>query len=359
MNVLIASDKFKGSLTALQVCTIIQKELMSLHPQWKITTCPLADGGEGSLDCFVNATHAKSIKGTFTNANFELMETDYAILNDIAFIELAKTAGLVQTKVKNPLKTTTYGVGEQIKDALTHNVKTIYIAIGGSSTNDAGCGMAAALGYQFINFDNQVFIPTGENIDTIKTIIPPTSPINARFIILCDVANPLYGQQGAAYVYAKQKGANDEQIQILDNNLKYFNQLALKKGYDFQKIAGSGAAGGFGAGSIYFLNATLQSGAKTFFDLCNLKQKIQHSDLIISGEGKIDSQSLQGKLVHELYKLCNNKSFMAVCGCSELKQAPFTILEVNQENETLKESIHNCEKNLKKSIQNYFQKFNK
>ena len=355
-KILVAPDKFKGSLTAERFCEIVKDEIKKIDDKIEVATCPLADGGDGSLDCFVKNLNAKVIQKKFTNANFEKVEACYAIKNDVAFIECAETAGFIKTKIKNPLKTTTLGMGEQILDAVQNGAKVVYLALGGSATNDAGCGMAVGVGYKFFDEKGNEFIPTGGSLNRIKNITFPQNQSNVSFVALCDVKNVLYGESGAAFVYGKQKGATDEDIVILDNNLQAFNDICKSFGQDFTSVEGSGAAGGLGAGVKFFLNAQLRSGVETFFNLVDIEDKIKDADLIITGEGKIDNQSKFGKVVYSLKNKCGAKKFVAFCGVNESKDSDFDIISINDVNMSLEENIKNTEENLRKSLRKYFQK---
>lgn len=358
-NILVSPDKFKGSMTALEFCDIAKETILKNFKGLNVCVCPLADGGEGSLDCFISATGAKIISGYFTDANFEKVPARYAIKDDIAFIELSETSGLAKTARKNPCQTTTYGFGEQILDAINRGAKKIYLSLGGSSTNDAGTGMASALGYKFLNNNGDEFIPVGNTLSEIKSII--NSPLDlsiVEFITLCDVQNPLYGKNGAAYVYAKQKGASDLEIELLDKNLISFNNLCKNYGKNLQDTPGSGAAGGTGAGTIMFLNSKLISGTETFFKLTHIQEKIKTADLIITGEGKIDSQSYFGKVVFKLKEICANHNFVAFCGENELKNSldnspNFLVVEINDPNETTAQSILNTKAHFQEKLLEY------
>lgn len=355
-TVLVAPDKFKGSLTAEQFCEIAREEIKMFDKNIEVIICPLADGGEGSLDCFVRNLNAKIIQKKFTNANFEKIEARYAIKGDVAFIECAETAGLLKTKFKNPLKTTTLGMGEQISDATQKGVKSIYLTLGGSSTNDAGCGMAVGVGYKFLNEKGEEFVPTGGSLSQIKKIIFPKNNKEVKFVALCDVKNVLYGKTGAAFVYAKQKGATDDEVALLDDNLKSFNSVCKSYGQDFASVEGAGAAGGLGAGTTFFLKAQLQSGIETFFNLVNIEDKIKRADLVITGEGKIDSQSKFGKVIYSLKKKCDGKNFVAFCGVNNSKENDFEIISINDKNLSLEENIKNTEINLRKKLREYLKK---
>ncbi len=353
-NILIAPDKFKGSLGASDVCRIISDEISRVYPDVNAVSCPLADGGEGSLECFCRSTGATLIEGEYTNSDFDKIRAAYAVFEGTAFIETAQTAGLVNCSEKNPLFTTTYGVGEQIANALSRGVKRIYLAMGGSSTNDAGCGMAAALGWTFLDGNGKSFVPTGGTLCKIASITAPEKPLDADFVALCDVNNVLYGHNGAAYVYAAQKGANNDGIKLLDNGLRHINGLFMQNGKDYSDSRGAGAAGGLGAGVQYFIGAELQSGIRAFFELCDIRSKISAADLIISGEGKIDAQSDCGKAVMELAKICAGKRFVAFCGVNENEAADFEIYAINRDGETLPQSIANTEVNLRRAASEFF-----
>lgn len=356
-TVLIAPDKFKGSLTAQQFCDIVKNEIKKFDKNIDVISCPLADGGEGTLSCFVDNLKAKLITKYFSNANFKKEKSSYALLGKVAFIEAAQTCGLYKTKIKNPCYTTTLGVGEQIRDAIKNGAEKIFLTIGGSATNDAGTGMAVGLGYKFCDKENKEFIPTGNSLNMISKIEFPKEKFNVKFVTLCDVKNVLYGKNGAAYIYAKQKGASDEDLKLLDDNLKAFNKICKKYGSDFSKVEGSGAAGGLGAGAIFFLSSKLESGIETIFKLVDIDNKISKADLIITGEGKIDKQSKCGKVVFSLKAKCENKKLVAFCGVNKLKNQDFDILEINDKNCSLEKNLSNTKKNLCKHIKNYLKNY--
>ncbi len=354
-NILICPDKFKGSMTATEFCEIAKKQAKKIFKTAEINCIPTADGGEGSLIFFANQTKAKFIEGIYFDSNFKEIKAKFALKDDVAFVELAQTSGLEITKQKNPRITTTFGLGQQISSALKFGAKTIYISIGGSSTNDAGCGMACALGYKFFDKNNRTFVPTGDTIVQINRIEKPELPSDVKFIALCDVKNVLFGKNGAAYVYAKQKGATEQDIEVLDKNLMFFNNLCKQQGFDFSKVEGAGAAGGVGAGLQFFLGAKLCGGLTTLLNLSGADNIINNADLIISGEGKIDKQSLCGKVVFALHEKCKGK-FVAFCGENNLKSSDydFDIIEINKPNDSLKKSIRKTKSNLKSALKKYF-----
>ncbi len=352
-DILIAPDKFKGSLTASEFCAVAKKVFAELCPEARTVCLPLADGGEGSLDCFVTATGATVVDGDFTGPDGDPVRASFAIHGNTAFIEMSATAGLALTRIRNPLYTTTYGVGEQVAQAVHAGATEIVLAIGGSATNDAGCGMAAALGWRFVDKDGNSFVPTGGTLDRIAEMFPPEKAPTFSVVTLCDVENPLFGPDGAAYVYAPQKGASPDDVRILDKNLVAFNALCAAHGKDLSAVKGGGAAGGLGAGTVFFLGASLQAGAETFFRLTDAYDKIAAADLVVTGEGKIDAQTLQGKTVGTLYAAAHGKPFVAFCGKRE-GEVPFECIEINDPALSLDENMKLTSAHLKKAIAERF-----
>lgn len=355
-KILIAPDKFKGSLTASEFCRIAEDVFHAAFPHVETVSVPLADGGEGSLDCYVQATGAKTVEDAFTGPDGQRVRARFALDGDTAFIEMSATAGLGLTRLRNPLYTTTYGVGEQIARACREGAKRIFLSVGGSATNDAGCGMAAALGWRFLDGEGNDFIPVGGTLERIRAIVPPR-PSEVRFVTLCDVTNPLFGSNGAAYVYAPQKGASPEDVEVLDRNLRHFGNICSAYGKNLTSVPGAGAAGGLGAGSIFFLNAKLQKGAETFFELTRLREKIAEADLVVTGEGKIDFQTLQGKTVGALYSAAQGKRFVAFCGCAE-GNLPFECIEINDASLSLAENVSLSPEHLRDALSEFSSTWN-
>ncbi|MDX1940747.1 MAG: glycerate kinase [Saprospiraceae bacterium] len=332
MKILIATDSFKDALPAIEVCKAIECGIKLANPNIETILFPLGDGGEGTSEILTFHSKGKWIKLKVHDPLFRLIEAGYGISADgsTAFIEMAQAAGLQLLKFedRNPLKTSTYGVGEMILDAIKHGARNIVLCIGGSATNDAGIGMAGALGYEFINHSAlSIDQLTGENLSKINEIhhppIPlshyhpitpsPNSPITTT--VLCDVDNPLFGPSGAAHIYARQKGADDAAITELDTGLQHFAKILEQHfGRDFAQIPGAGAAGGLGAGAMAFLNAELKPGIETVLELTEFDQYTNEIDLIITGEGKIDSQTLHGKLISGIVKKSNKIPVIALCG---------------------------------------------
>lgn len=311
MKTIVIIDSFKGSLTSIEAGEAIKGSILQIHPNANVEVIPIADGGEGMLSFMLNNIGGHKHTCQVHNPCMEIINAEYGISTDgtTAFIEMASASGLplIAEEQRNPMKTTTYGTGELIKDALEKGCTKFIIGIGGSATNDAGAGMLQALGFQFLNKEGQPLGKGGEILSKIKSI--DTTQVNpllkkAHFIVACDVKNPFYGKEGAAYVYARQKGADDAMIKELDNGLKSFADIIRKEtNKDISTIAGSGAAGGMGGGMLAFLNAELKPGADLLLELCHFHQRLADANLIITGEGRIDRQSLMGKIPGKILQI--------------------------------------------------------
>lgn len=305
MNIVIAPDSFKECLTATEVAKNITKGILNVYPNAKINEIPISDGGEGLLESLVIPFGGKIISVKVKDPLSRDIYSEYGILKDgkTAVIEMAKASGLelLKDKEKNPLITTTFGTGQLIKNALDKGCRKLIIGLGGSATNDGGSGMANALGVKFFNARNEELKPGGGNLGSLNNI--DLSGIDKRIkdceiVVACDVTNPLTGPNGASYVYGAQKGGSQETLDVLDQNLKnYANIIKAAIIKDIESIAGAGAAGGTGAGLLAFLNAKLVNGIELILETLQLEAHIKKADLIITGEGKIDSQTLHGKTV--------------------------------------------------------------
>ncbi len=303
MKIVIAMDSFKESMTAKEACEAAKRGIKKACKNADIMLIPMADGGEGTVQALVDASNGKLFKEIVTGPLGETVEGFFGILgnSETAVIEMASASGLelVPHENRNPLITTTRGTGELILKALDKGVKKIIMGIGGSATNDGGVGMAQALGVRFLTENNSKEITGGGDLQKIIEI--DVSGIDPRiketeFLIACDVSNPLTGEQGASAVFGPQKGATLEMVEILDSGLKNL-ALNIKNSLniDVENIPGAGAAGGLGAGSIAFLNARLQKGVDIVIDCVGLNEKMQGADFVITGEGRIDGQSIFGK----------------------------------------------------------------
>lgn len=303
MQIIVAPDSFKGSASAAEVAHYIEQGIYEVDPTAKVIKIPIADGGEGTVEAIV--TGARGVyRNTFVKGPLgERIQATYGLLEGgVAVIEMAAASGItiIPKERLNPMITTTYGTGQLIKAALDEGVKKIILGIGGSATNDGGVGMAQALG---VSFKNQIGEEVGFGGGALKDIhYIDTSGLDPRvkdveFIVACDVTNPLCGQQGASAVYAPQKGADSEDVKELDEGLRHYAQCILRDlGKDIVNIPGTGAAGGLGAGLLVFCNAILKSGIQTVLDAVNIEQYLPETSLIITGEGRIDGQSIYGKV---------------------------------------------------------------
>lgn len=350
MKILIAPDSFKDALSAPDVCHAIERGVRRALPGAGCVLFPLADGGEGTAEVLAWHLQGKMVKRTVSGPLGNPVEAHYLLSADgrTAFIEMAQASGLqlLAPADRNPLKTSTFGTGELVRDALGRGVKKILLGIGGSATNDAGMGMAAALGWHFYSKNGKRTPPSGEHLEAVETILPPAADgqqtLPAEIEVICDVDNPLFGEQGAVHVYARQKGADDAAVVRLDAGLRHFSKkLEAHFGRDFSKIPGAGAAGGLGAGAVAFLGAELRPGIETVMELVGFESVVKNADLVITGEGKLDGQTMRGKLIHGICKKAGayGVPVVALCGTleatvSELEEtgllAAFSILREPQ-----------------------------
>lgn len=303
-NFILVPDSFKGTLSAIEVCNIMKSSIKNLYKDANIISVPVADGGEGTVDAFLYALGGEKKSIWVSDAfNEQKILAHYAMLkDDIAVIEMATCAGLPLVKNRlEPDKTTTFGVGELIIDAVNSGAKKIILGLGGSATNDGGCGMASALGVKFKDEQDQEFIPTGGTLSQIYKIDMNNiySKIkDVEFISMCDVDNPLCGKLGASAVFAPQKGADEDMVKLLDEGLAHLAKIIKRDLYiEVKDIKGAGAAGGLGAGSIAFLQSKLTKGIDVILDTINFDELVSKADIVFTGEGKFDSQSLHGKVV--------------------------------------------------------------
>lgn len=303
-KIVIAIDSFKGCLHSLEAGKAAEKGIKTVFPTCETRVLPVSDGGEGLLDTLVTVLHGHFQQVRVHNPLMEPIESRYGISGDgkTAIIEMAAASGLplVPEDKRNPLLTTTYGTGELIHDALDRGCRHFIVGIGGSATNDAGVGLLQALGFRFINQSGQPIGKGGGELVHIKQI--DTSSVHpalekAHFTIACDVQNPFCGPNGAAYVYAPQKGATPEMVQTLDKGMRTFAKVIhTTTGYDITNLPGAGAAGGLGGGMLAFLHAELKAGIQLVLETLHFKEAIQDADLIFTGEGQADRQTTMGKV---------------------------------------------------------------
>jgi len=324
LKILIAPDSFKGTLSSSEVCNLVEKHCDGFI----VEKLPLADGGEGSIDVIAEVCQLSKETCIVLDPLGRPIKSYLMIdkAKNSAYIELAKSSGLslLSPHEQDPLKTSTYGVGIMIRHAVCAGCTNITIFAGGSATNDAGIGALAALGSKFYAGNKWIEFPTGQDLATINHIDMSESIISGGQIkinIAGDVNNPFYGANGASVVYGPQKGATPDQVNELDEAMRKFaNWILTHKKIDLQQIPGSGAAGGFSGGMHTFLDAKLISGSELLLGLLEFDQKVQSADLVITGEGRIDSQSFNNKLVSKVLEKSSlfNKPVYGICGSISL-----------------------------------------
>lgn len=373
MKILIAPDSFKDALSAVEVARAIEKGILLANPNHETKIFPMADGGEGSAEILGHHFQSEKIVLEVEDALGRPVAATYFYSGQTrtAFIEMAEASGLqkIIASERNCMKASTYGTGQMIAHAVGLGAKKIVLAIGGSATNDAGMGMANALGFRFFDEQNRQLKGSGEallrvhHMDDKKRILPSDVQVD----VICDVDNPLYGEKGAAYVYARQKGADDDEIKQLDaglmNMAKLMNDFGKK---DVANIPGAGAAGGLGAGCLVFLNAKLHKGIELFMEKVDFDRQLKNVDLLITGEGKIDGQTLHGKLIQGITSHASHYHVpvVALCGMLELEPEQVDALglkaafSIQSKPASLEEAIRNTEDQLTKLSFNLFRMIN-
>ena len=314
---IIIPDSFKGTMSSIEICEIISSKVNEFYPACETITIPVADGGEGTVDCFIHALQAKKVPVQATGPYDEPLECYYARNNNTAIVEMAQAAGLpLVEKRKDPRLTTTYGTGLIIKQALEDGCTDIVIGLGGSCTNDGGVGAAYALGVKFYDIEGKPFLPTGNTLHKINKIDTTQAKEllnNCTITAMCDIDNPMYGTSGAAYIFGPQKGADEKMVVELDANLRALSRAIIANlGIDVSNIPGAGAAGAMGAGIVAFFGGTLKSGIHTVLDLIQFDDLIDDTDLIFTGEGRIDGQSLRGKVVIGIAERAKKKNIPVI-----------------------------------------------
>ncbi|WP_318481742.1 glycerate kinase [Photobacterium leiognathi] len=303
MKIIIAPDSYKESLTAMEVATAIENGFRQVIPNAEYIKLPMADGGEGTVQSLVDASNGTIIERSVTGPLGEQVNGFFGLMGDgkTAIIEMAAASGLhlVSPDLRNPMLTTSFGTGELILAALDKGVEHIIVGIGGSATNDGGIGMAQALGVRFLDENNKQISYGGGALDRLHHIdISNINPrlVSVRLEVACDVDNPLCGEKGTSQVFGPQKGATPEMVTQLDNNLAHYAEIIKRDlGKDVKDMAGAGAAGGMGAALLGLFNAQLRPGIEIVMDAVNLADALKDADLVITGEGRIDSQTIHGK----------------------------------------------------------------
>ena len=324
-------DSFKGTLSSAEICGIMKERILARFPACEVVSIPVADGGEGSVDAFLTALGGEKIRLEVKGPYFEPMEAFYGLIDGgkTAVVEMAACAGLPLVEGRrDPSRTTTYGVGELILDAARRGVERIVVGLGGSATNDAGCGAAAAAGVRFLNAAGEAFVPTGGTLSQVEKIdLSGRSPLldGIELVTMCDIDNPMYGETGAAYVFGPQKGADPAMVRALDAGLRSLGEVIHRDlGRDLTAVPGGGAAGAMGVGMLAFFDSALQMGIETVLDTVAFDEIIADADAIFTGEGKIDSQSLRGKVVIGVARRAKaqGKDVIAVVGGADLGLEP-------------------------------------
>lgn len=361
-KIIIAPDSFKETMTNIEVTEIIYNTLKLKYPDCDYKLFPIADGGEGSLNAFYKiGGELKTCESV--DANNEVMNANYLIYDNSIVIEVAQNVGFKYKKESsNPGNTTTYGIGLVLQEALKTGFKKVYICLGGTITNDGGCGLASALGVKFYDQNNQAFIPTG---DTLKNICHIDDSLfiekykDIEIIGLCDVVNPLYGKSGASYIFAPQKGATSKQVEELDQGLRHLEKIVIQDlNIDKAHFPGAGAAGGLGYCIVALLKGKLKKGIDTVLDFINFKDELTDNTVVITGEGKLDSQSLNGKVISGVIERVKSKGVyvIVVCGKLEGNKEDYyqygidEILVTNEENLDFEVVKIKCKEQLKNTI---------
>jgi glycerate kinase len=369
MQVIVAPDKFKGSLTSFGVCDAVRAAFSQAGNAATIFSYPMADGGDGFAAIMKHYLQTGTVHcetsdplGRPIPAGYEWNAED-----KIAIIEMAVASGLELLKdaERNPLHTTTSGTGLLIKHAIDDGAKKIVLGLGGSATNDAGMGILDALGFIFENGSGQRLSPSGENLIHVKKIRRPAKLADIPFEISCDVQNTLYGKAGAAYIYAPQKGATPSQVEMLDRGLRNFAKVLYETtGRMVADIPGTGAAGGIAAGLMSFFDVKLMKGIEMIIEASGLKEKIASADLIITGEGRLDSQSSEGKVVGAIASLArkNRIPCIAVCGSSQIdvnlaaRLGLKTIISLKDDTRSVEESMTRAAELLVEKLSSWLKK---
>ena len=330
-KVVVASDSFKGCLSSWQVADAVEKGIHDAMPGCDVVKLAVADGGEGSMDALMTTLGGKPVRLMVSDPLGRPVEAEYSWIDgSTAVIEMARASGLtlLAPEERNPLLASTYGTGQLIADALDKGCRRFMICIGGSATNDAGTGMLEALGYRFMDSAGNILKGCGEAFGRISSIdVSNVHPAltESEFIVACDVDSPFCGPDGAAYVYGPQKGASPEMVEQLDRGMRHFARIIFQvTGVDVTDMPGAGAAGGLGGALKAFLRAEISRGADMVLDAVHFDDAIKDADLVITGEGRIDSQTLTGKLPYVVARRAalQNIPVVALCGCSEVDSLP-------------------------------------
>ncbi len=371
MKIIVACDSFKGSLSSQEAGEAVRTGIYDSMKDAEVEVVAVADGGEGTSEVLINNSGAKIRICVVTDPLGGRVKARYGIINDMAIIDMAQASGLtlVPVKQRNPVLSTSYGTGELIADALAQGCRKFLIGIGGSATNDAGIGMLRALGYEFYDSQGKIAGITADTIHKIrhidKTKVNPALS-KSSFLIACDVDIPLTGTVGATYIFGPQKGLSEKMVPIIDENIIHFSAIVTKAtGKDYSKFPGAGAAGGIGFAFITFLDATLMKGIELVLDFINFDKLIADAALIITGEGRIDSQTGRDKAPLGILRRARQKNIpvIAVGGCTTQegiqllkKEGIAEVLQAIQPGQTIEEAMQPemSKYNIRKTISEYF-----
>lgn len=371
MKIVIAPDKFKGALTGIEFCDAVERGIKKHVKEVEIIKLPLADGGDGTVEALQFYTGGEYVSVEVNDPLHRKIIANYlySSKNKLAFIEMAEASGirLLKTDELNPLETSTVGTGELVNDAIGRGARKIILGIGGSSTNDAGMGMAIALGYRFFDEEGDELDGKGGDLSRLHSIdsLNVIEALNdTDFEVACDVDNPLFGKNGAAYIYSPQKGASSEVVEELDKGLQNFNVVVNAQfGKDLQSIPGAGAAGGLGAGCVLFLNADLKSGTSLIKDVANFDELAADADWIVTGEGKFDEQTFSGKVIKGVLESRTSQKLAVFCGISELTSEQLQthkiefLAEMMCQARSFDDSIKNSGEYLEKAAEEFAMKY--
>ena len=318
-KIIVIPDSFKNTMESKEVAEIIKDSLLKINNNLNVLTYPIADGGEGTAAIFSKYLGLNLKKMKTTNAFNKEIEIEYGSDGKIAVIDIASVVGFAANigEKLNPSIATTYGIGKVLKKILTDGHRKIYVGLGGSITNDLGLGMMSAMGVKFLDNDDKEFIPVGNTLANISKIDISEFNEDCEIICLSDVKSPLFGPTGAAKMFARQKGANDEMIEKLEEDGKKISNIISVMFGDFTMYPGSGAAGGLGYAFKTFLNAKMNSGIEEVLKISNVEKEITDNTILVTGEGKFDNQSIQGKVISGIVNLSKNKNakVIVVAGC--------------------------------------------
>lgn len=337
-KIILAFDSFKGSAGSLEIAGAARNAIAKEFPFCEVLHFPIADGGEGTTEAICTGLDVEKVSCCAHDPLMNPIEVTYGVTRDgmTAILEMASASGLplVPDALRNPMHTTTYGTGEIILDALNRGCRRFIMGIGGSATNDAGTGMLAALGVRFLDGSGKVLEPKGSNLIRMESVDDSLLPValrEASFTIACDVNNPFYGEQGAAFVFAPQKGATPGEVEMLDKGLRHYaGVIRRQKNLDISAVPGAGAAGGMGGGLLPFLNATLKPGIDTILDILRFRDALCDADLVFTGEGKLDAQTAMGKALGGVLKMATEQHVPVIAlgggveATSQLNEMGFT-----------------------------------